>query len=153
LAEEEYKLRCHGKIFKVLHKYKFNKNVIMSENNKKQFGVWMDSHSATIIGKENVDSGKFVILGHEKVEDQFVHTSESAADNAEKDLLQKLFKDITAHMQNVDELHVTGIGIAQEQFINYLKETPQYKNVEAKESTSNKMSDEILIEYVAAQFS
>jgi hypothetical protein len=33
-----------------------------------------------------------------------------------------------------------------------LKETPQYKNVEAKESTSNKMSDESLIEYVASQF-
>jgi hypothetical protein len=55
-------------------------------------------------------------------------------------------------MQNVDELHVTGTGTAQEQFIKYLKETPQYKNVEAKESTSNKMSDESLIEYVSAQF-
>jgi hypothetical protein len=39
----------------------------------------------------------------------------------------------------------------QEQFINYLSETPQYKNVEAKESTSNKMSDE-RIEFVTAQF-
>ncbi|MGO4817482.1 hypothetical protein [Flavobacterium sp. W22_SRS_FP1] len=125
----------------------------MSKNNKKQFGVWMDSHSATIVGKENVDSGNFVILGHEKVDDQFVHTSESGADNAERDLLHKLFKDITAHMQNVDELHVTGTGIAQEQFINYLNETAQYKNVESKESTSNKMGDESLIEYVAAQFS
>ena len=124
----------------------------MSEKNKKQFGVWMDSHHATIVGRENIDSGKFVILGHEKVDDQFVHTSESAANNAERDFLHKLFKDITAHMQNVDELHVTGTGIAQEQFINYLKETPQYKNVETKESTSNKMDDESLIEYVAAQF-
>jgi stalled ribosome rescue protein Dom34 len=125
----------------------------MSKNNKKQFGVWMDSHSAIIVGKENVDSGKFVILGHEKVDDQFVHTSESGVDNAERDLLHQLFKDITAHMQNVDELHVTGTGIAQEQFINYLNETAQYKNVESKESTSNKMSDDSLIEYVAAQFS
>ncbi|MFV5702562.1 hypothetical protein ACM55F_11880 [Flavobacterium sp. XS2P12] len=53
-------------------------------------------------------------------------------------------------MQNVDELYVT--GTAQEQFIKYLNETPQFKNVEAKESTSNKMSDEKLIEYVSAQF-
>jgi hypothetical protein len=30
-------------------------------------------------------------------------------------------------MQNVDELHVTGTSIAQEQFINYLNETAQYK--------------------------
>ena len=124
----------------------------MSENNKKQFGVWMDSHQATIVGKENVDSGKFVILGHEKVDDQFSHSNENAANNAERDMLQKLFKNITAHMQNVDELHVTGTGTAQEQFINYLSETPQYKNVAATESTSNKMSDESLIEYVSAQF-
>ncbi|SDX38393.1 hypothetical protein [Flavobacterium degerlachei] len=124
----------------------------MSENNKKQFGVWMDSHHATIVGRENVDSGKFVVLGHEKVNDQFVHTNENAANNAERDFIHKLFKDITAHMQNVDELHVTGTGTAQEQFINYLKETPQYKNVAATESTSNKMSDDSLIEYVAAQF-
>ena len=67
-------------------------------------------------------------------------------------MLHKLFKNVTAHMQNVDELHVTGTGTAQEQFIKYLHETSQYKNVETKESTSNKMSDESLIEYVAAQF-
>ncbi|NGY36241.1 hypothetical protein FQU23_001810 [Flavobacterium sp. XN-5] len=124
----------------------------MSGKNKKQFGVWMDSYHATIVGRENVDSGDFVILGHEKVEDEFLHTDEKAINNAEKDLIQKLFKKITAHMQNVDELHVTGTGTAQEQFINYLNETPQYKNVAAKESTSNKMSDQSLIEYVDAQF-
>jgi stalled ribosome rescue protein Dom34 len=124
----------------------------MSEKGKKQFGVWMDSHHATIVGRENVDSGEFVVLGHEKVDAQGSNSSENAANNAEKDLLHKLFKNVAAHMQNVDELHVTGTGTAQEQFIKYLKETPQYKNVEAKESTANKMSDESLIEYVAAQF-
>ena len=124
----------------------------MSEKNKKQFGVWMDSHHATIVGRENVDSGQFVVLGHEKMDGQGSNSNENAANNAERDLLHKLFKNITAHMQNVDELHVTGTGTAQEQFIKYLKETPQYKNVAATESTSNKMSDESLIEYVAGQF-
>ena len=124
----------------------------MSEKSKKQFGVWMYLHHATIVGRENVDSGDFVILGQEKVEGQGSNSSENAANNAERDSLQKLFKNITAHMQNVDELHVTGTGKAQEQFIKYLNETPQYKNVVAKESTSNKMSDESLIEYVSAQF-
>ena len=124
----------------------------MSEKGKKQFGVWMDSHHATIVGRENVDSGEFVILGHEKVDGQGSNSSENAANNSERDLLHKLFKNITAHMQNVDELHVTGTGTAQEQFIKYLNETPQYKNVEAKESTANKMSDESLVEYVASQF-
>jgi len=112
----------------------------------------MDLHHATIVGRENVDSGDFVILGQEKVEGQGSNSNENAANNAERDSLQKLFKNITAHMQNVDELHVTGTGNAQEQFIKYLNETPQYKNVVAKESTSNKMSDESLIEYVSAQF-
>jgi hypothetical protein len=54
-------------------------------------------------------------------------------------------------MQNVDELHVTGTGTAQERFISYLKDTPQYKNVETKKVLLI-MSDESLIEYVATQF-
>nr|WP_314839401.1 hypothetical protein [uncultured Flavobacterium sp.] len=124
----------------------------MSQNSKKQFGVWMDSHHATIVGRENVDSGDFLVLGHETVDGQGYNTSENAANNAERDLLRKLFKSITAHMQNVDELHVTGTGTAQEQFINFLSETPQYKNVVATESTSNKMTDQSLVEYVSAQF-
>ena len=124
----------------------------MSEKSKKQFGVWMDSHHATIVGKENVDSGDFVVLGHEKEEGQGGNSNENAANNAERDSLHKLFKSITAHMQNVDELHVTGPGTIQEQFIKYLSETAQYKNVETKKSSSNKMSDESLIEYVASQF-
>ncbi|MGO4906467.1 hypothetical protein [Flavobacterium sp. W20_MBD1_R3] len=124
----------------------------MSEKGKKQFGVWMDTHHATIVGRESIDSGEFVVLGHEQEEGQGGNSSENAANNAERDSLHKLFKNITAHMQNVDELHVTGPGTAQEQFIKYLSETPQYKNVETKESTSNKMSDESLIEYIASQF-
>ncbi|MDP3468445.1 MAG: hypothetical protein Q8S11_08930 [Daejeonella sp.] len=120
--------------------------------NKKQFGIWMDSQHATVVGKENVDSGNFVVLAHEKADSQHGNSSENAANNAERDSLQKLFKGITSHMQNVDEVHVTGTGTAQEQFIKYLKETPQYKNVLAKESTSNKMSDEGLIEYISAKF-
>jgi len=124
----------------------------MSEKSKKQFGVWMDSHHATIVGRENIDSGDFVVLGHETVDGQGYNTSENAANNAERDLIRKLFKSITAHMQNVDELHVTGTGTAQEQFIKYLSETPQYKNAVATESTSNKMSDESLTEYFSAQF-
>jgi stalled ribosome rescue protein Dom34 len=124
----------------------------MSQNSKKQFGVWMDSHHATIVGRENVDSGDFLVLGHETVDGQGHNTSENAANNAERDQLRKLFKSITAHMQNVDELHVTGTGTAQEQFINFLNETPQYKNVVATESTSNKMTDQSLVEYVTAHF-
>ena len=35
----------------------------MSGKNKKQFGVWMDTRHAIIMGRENIDSGDFTILG------------------------------------------------------------------------------------------
>jgi stalled ribosome rescue protein Dom34 len=124
----------------------------MSIKNKKQFGVWIDSHQATIVGKENSGLGDFKILGSADTGRKDGNSNENAANNSEKGNLQKLFKQITAHMQNVDEVHVTGTGDAQEQFIKYLAETPQYKNAATKASTSNKMSDEKLIEFVAAQF-
>lgn len=123
----------------------------MSTKNKKQFGVWMDTQHAIIVGRENVDTGNFVILAHTKSGDPESYSNENAANNAEKSSLQKLFKEITSHMQNVDEVHVTGTGTAQEQFIHYLAQTPQFKNAVAKESTSNKMSDEKLIEYMSSQ--
>jgi len=120
--------------------------------NKKQFGVWMDSQHAIIAGRENVDSGDFVILGHAKTGGQDSNSNENAANNAEKGSMQKLFKEIASHMQNVDEVHVTGTGTAQEQFIKYMAQTPQYKNTVAKESTSNKMTEDELIEFISTQF-
>ncbi|MDB5249947.1 MAG: hypothetical protein JWQ40_4341 [Segetibacter sp.] len=124
----------------------------MSGKNKKQFGVWMDTQQATIIGRENVDSGDFVILGHAKNAGSGGNSNENAANNSEKTLQTKFFKEVNAYMQNVEEIHVTGTGDIQEQFIRYLSETPQFKNTVANESTSNKMSDEKLIEFISAKF-
>ena len=125
---------------------------IMSVKNKKQFGVWMDSQHAIVVGREAVDSGEFVILAHAKAGGQGGNSNENAANNSEQGSLQKMFKEITSHMQNVEEIHVTGTGTAQEQFIKYMSQSPQFKNAVAKESTSNKMSDEKLLEFVAGQF-
>ena len=125
---------------------------IMSVKNKKQFGVWMDSQHAIVVGREDIDSGEFVILAHAGTGGQDGNSNENAANNAEQASLQKMFKEITSHMQNVEEIHVTGTGTSQEQFIKYLSQTPQFKNAVAKESTSNKMSDEKLLEFVAGQF-
>ena len=55
-------------------------------------------------------------------------------------------------MQNAEEVHITGTGTAQEQLIRFMKETPQFKNTITNESTSNKMSDEKLAEYIDAKF-
>jgi len=128
------------------------KKITKYMSGKKQFGVWMDSHHATVVGREDVTEGKFIVLGHATNDGAEGNSSENAANNHEITLRQKFFKEITAFMQNVDAIHITGTGDAQEQFIKYLSETPQYKNAEAKESTSNKMSDEKFVEMIEANF-
>jgi stalled ribosome rescue protein Dom34 len=124
----------------------------MSAKNKKQFGVWMDSHHATVVGRADVEEGDFVVLGHVKNDGANSNSSENTSNNAERTLMQKFFKEITSHMQNAEAVHLTGTGTSQEQLMHYLEETPQFKNTNATESTSNKMSDESLIEFISAKF-
>lgn len=121
-------------------------------NDKKSFGIWMDSHNATIVGKEDVTNGEFIILGHVKNAGPDNNSNEKTSNNQEISLTQKFFKEIASKMQNVDEIHITGTGQSQEQFMKFLAETPQYKNAVSSESTSNKMSDENLIEYITKHF-
>jgi len=123
----------------------------MSQKNKKQFGVWMDNHQATIVGQLN-EAPAFSVLGHAKNAGAQSNSNEKTAQNDAKTLQAKFFKEITTYMQNAEEVHVTGTGTAQEQFINYLAETPQFKNTTTNESTSNKMSDEKLVEYMDGKF-
>ena len=115
-------------------------------SNQKKFGVWMDSHHATIAMREEIGQ-PFVILDHIKAEDGSHNSSEKNANNAEKTLQVKFFKEITTHMQNAQDVHITGTGDAQEQFMHFLADTAQFKNTKTSESTSNKMSDEKLLEY------
>ena len=124
----------------------------MTVTNKKQFGVWMDTHHATLVGREQLDTGAFVILCHAKNAGKESNSNENAANHGEITATHKFFKELTSHMQNAEEVHVTGTGDIQEQFIHYLSDTPQFKNVVAKESTSNKMSDEKLIEFITQGF-
>ncbi len=35
----------------------------MSQKNKKQFGIWMDNHHATVIGRTNAESFSVIGLG------------------------------------------------------------------------------------------
>ena len=124
----------------------------MSGKNKKSFGVWMDSHNATIVGKENIDNGEFIILGHVSNAGPDKNSNENTAHNQEISLTHKFFKEIASKMPNVDEIHITGTGQIQEQFINFLADTPQYKNAIATESTSNKMSDENFTSFIMNHF-
>ena len=124
----------------------------MSEKNKKQFGVWMDSVHATIVGRENVNDGNFIVLGHVKAEDTGRNSNEKTANNHEISITHKFFKEIANKMPNVDEIHLTGTGQIQEEFTKFLAETAQYKNALATDSTSNKMSDENLIDFITKRF-
>ncbi|KAA5538958.1 hypothetical protein [Adhaeribacter rhizoryzae] len=124
----------------------------MSVKNKKQFGVWLDSNHATIVGREQVDNGDFIILAEAKNDGQGSNSNENTGNNAEQSLQQKFFKEITTHLQNAEEVHVTGTGISQEQFMHFLSQTAQFKNTVANESTSLKMGDEKLVEYFAQKF-
>ena len=124
----------------------------MSQNNKKQFGIWMDSHSATIVGKKEVDNGEFIVIGHAKNPGPDNNSNENAANNQEITLTQKFFKEIASTMPNVDEIHITGTGQIQEQFMKFLADTPQYKNAKTSECTSNAMSDENFVAFVEKHF-
>ena len=124
----------------------------MSGNHKKQFGVWMDNHHATIIGRASADTEEFSVVGHVKNPGADSNSNENAQHNQQRTLQSQFFKEITIHMQNAQAVHVTGTGTVQEQFIHFLAETPQFKNTVTKECTSNKMSDERLVEFISAKF-
>jgi len=124
----------------------------MSGKNKKQFGVWMDAHHATVVGKEDNEQGAFVLLGHVKNAGADNNSNENAANNHENSQTQKFFKAIALLMPNIEEIHITGTGQVQEQFIKFLSETAQYKNAVATESTSNKMDYDGLSAYITEHF-
>lgn len=125
----------------------------MSEKQRKQFGVWMDTHHATIVGRDTDETHDFCILGHVKNPGADNNSNEQAAQKQEIALTHKFFKEIAHLMPNIEEIHVTGTGKIQEEFIHYLASTPQYKNADTSDSTSNKMSDVQLMAYFDKYFS
>lgn len=135
--------------------YRVDADVIdgpMSAKIKKRFGVWMDNHHATVVGHETPDATGFTVLGHVSNPGAGGNSSENAANHLEMTLTQKYFKEIGALMVNAEEVHLTGTGTIQEQFTHYLAETPQFKNAVTTDCTSNKMSDEKLVEFIGARF-
>ena len=124
----------------------------MTQKNKKQFGVWMDTHHATVVGRANADTEDFTILAVAGNSGAEHNTSEKNQHNDERTLQHKFFKEILSHMQNAEEVHLTGTGTSQEQLMRYMADTPQFKNTVTQESTSNKMSDENLAAYIGAKF-
>ena len=116
---------------------------------KKQFGVWMDAHRATIVEKDSSEQGHFSVIAHVVGKGSDGNSNEHSGNNHEQTMTHKFFKEVAAHMPNVDVLHITGTGQTQEQFAHFLSSTPQYKNTKTFDSTANKMTDEALLEYFA----
>ena len=119
--------------------------------NQKQFGIWMDTHHATIVGSGQAGTDELVIIAHVTGEEVSPSTSNKNENNQKKMLQSKFFKEIASHLENATHLHATGTGQVQEQFIHYLAATPQFKNVKTEESTANKMSDERLVDFFSAK--
>ncbi len=124
----------------------------MTQKNKKQFGVWMDTHQATVVGRADAESEDFTVLAVAGNAGAEHNTSEKNQNNDERTLQHKFFKEILSHMQNAEEVHLTGTGTSQEQLMRYMADTPQFKNTVTQESTSNKMSDENLAVYIGTKF-
>ncbi|RYF91297.1 MAG: hypothetical protein EOO03_01660 [Chitinophagaceae bacterium] len=117
-------------------------------SNQKAFGVWLDNHQAVVVGSEQAEGDTLAVLAHVKGELVAPNSSENTSNNQEKTLQGKFFKEISSHLLNATHIHVTGTGQAQEKFIHYLADTPQFKNAKTEDSTSNKMSDERLVEFI-----
>lgn len=122
-------------------------------SNQKKFGVWMDTQNATVVASDNNEAGEtLTVLAHIKGEAVSPSASNKNENNQKQMLQAKFFKEIGTYLQNATYLHATGTGQVQEQFMHYLADTPQFKNVKTQESTANKMSDEKLLEFFAAKF-
>jgi stalled ribosome rescue protein Dom34 len=120
--------------------------------NQKKFGVWMDTQHATVVGSDDTDAGTLTVLAHITGEEVSPSPSNKNENSQKKMLQAKFFKEITSHMVNATQVHATGTGQVQEQFMHYLAETPQFKNTKTEECTANKMSDERLVEFFTAKF-
>jgi len=112
----------------------------------------MDTHHATVIGHADAVTRSFSVLGHARNPQSTANPDEKTAHNHEQASLHHFFKEIASHLTNADEVHVTGTGTAQEQFIHFLADTAQFKNTATSEDTSIKMSDESLVDFIAKRF-
>lgn len=111
----------------------------------------MDSREASIVGY-TPETTAFSVIGHARNKGPGANSSEYAANNLEITLVQKYFREIAGYLLNADEVHVTGTGTIQEEFVRYLGETAQFKKTSVSDSTSNPMSDEKIVEFVSAHF-
>ncbi len=125
----------------------------MLDKKFKQFGIWMDTKHATIVGvgKNNAADG-FKALAHIKAPGTLPNSNENTFNNDKQRTEGMFFKAIADHLENAEELYITGYGTAQETFSHYLAETPQFKNVKITLGTDQQMTDDALVQQVKEVF-
>ncbi len=117
-------------------------------SNQKKFGVWMDNYNASIVGPDANSEDGYSFLAEVTGVNSKVGGSEKGSNNHGIMEQTKFFKEISSHLVNATHVHLTGTGQAQEQFMRFLSETPQFKNTATTECTSNKMSNERLVTFM-----
>lgn len=123
----------------------------MDNKRKFQFGVLMDSQHATIVGR-NDETQEFEFITNVKAPTVLPNSNENTANNDAKTSQGKFFKDILSNMQNATDIYVTGGGVTQEQFINFLGETPQFKNTKTINDTLTNLSQDDLVSIMEDKF-
>ncbi len=124
----------------------------MNNKRKKQFGVWMDTHHAVIVGRADGNGVEFSVLGTAgEVGDIQVMPERKQYPDASV-LQDRFFKEILFYMRNAEEVHLTGTGKWQKEFIAYMSNSPQCKDTATAVSISAKMNDDELAEYIETQF-
>lgn len=121
----------------------------MLDKKFKQFGIWMDTKHALIVGvSKNHEADGFKVLAHVKAPGTLPNSNENTFNNDKQRTEGMFFKDIAEHLENAEEVYITGYGTAQETFAHYLQETPQFKNVKTTLGTDQQISEEALVDKV-----
>lgn len=123
----------------------------MGNLKKFQFGLYMDSQKATIVGR-NEETEAFEVIRNVKAPTTLPNSNENTGNNDAKTNQAKFFKEILSNMQNATDIYITGGGVAQEQFINQLSEIAQFKNTNTINDTQTDLSPNELVEITNQKF-
>ena len=122
-------------------------------SDKKLAGLWLDSEKAIVVKNHDAQNAfKFFVCDPIKRDVQHGNSSENAGNNAEQTSKIKFFKEIDHLIENVQELYITGPGTIQEELKNYLHDTAQFKNLKITVDSSQKMTDEQVLQTVKSHF-
>ena len=75
-------------------------------SNQKKFGVWMDTHHATVVGCDNSEAGTLAVLAHITGDDVSSSGSEKNENNQKQMLQAKFFKEIATQINNLEQRRV-----------------------------------------------